>query len=189
MASAFSHAVVALAIGKLSIRRSMPSKVWWLAILCSILPDVDVLSFAFGIDYDDVLGHRGLTHSLIFAFVLAFVVVRFQFREMQAWTHMWWVLIAQFFLVTASHGLLDAMTNGGLGVAFFAPFDNTRYFLPWRPILVSPIGIVPFFSRYGLDVLISEFVWIWLPAGVVLIMVNIWRRFLGYERSKAKGWL
>src|SRR6267378_8050335 len=43
-----------------------------------------------------------------------------------------------FFLATASHGLLDAMTNGGLGVAFFAPFCDTRYFLPWQPIVVSP---------------------------------------------------
>lgn len=175
MASAFSHAVVALAIGKLSTRRSMPPKVWWLSILCSILPDIDVLSFAFGIDYGDVLGHRGLTHSLIFAFMLAFMVVRFWFREVQTWTHIWWVFIAQFFLVTASHGLLDAMTNGGLGVAFFAPFDNTRYFLPWRPVLVSPIGIVPFLSRYGLDVLISELVWIWLPVGVIVLVRKIVR--------------
>ncbi len=187
MASVFSHTVVALAIGKVSIVSSVPRKFWWLSVFCSILPDADVLSFAFGIDYGDVLGHRGLTHSLIFAFVLAFVVVRFRFREVQTWTHMWWVFIAQFFLVTASHGLLDAMTNGGLGVAFFAPFDNTRYFFPWRPVLVSPIGIVPFFSRYGLDVLLSEFMWIWLPVGVVLITVNMCQRFLGYDRSK-EGW-
>src|SRR5215831_7502105 len=51
-------------------------------------------------------------------------------------------LFAYLFLATASHGVLDAMTNGGLGVAFFSPFDTTRYFLPWRPIRVSP-------SRFG----------------------------------------
>jgi len=38
------------------------------------------------------------------------------------------------------------MTKGGLGVAFFSPFDNSRYFLPWRPIRVSPIAIHRFFS-------------------------------------------
>ena len=58
-----------------------------------------------------------------------------------------------FFLATASHGLLDAMTDGGLGVAFFSPFDNRRYFLPWTPIRVSPIGIEPFFTARGLEVL------------------------------------
>ena len=166
----------------------MSQRFWWLSVFCSILPDIDVLSFGFGINYGEVLGHRGLTHSLSFAFALGFLVVRLWFRDVQTWTPMWWMLIAHFFLVTASHGMLDAMTDGGLGVAFFAPFDNTRYFFPWRPVMVSPIGIVPFFSRYGFDVLISEFVWIWLPAGVVLIMVNIWQRFLGYDRSK-EGWL
>lgn len=33
------------------------------------------------------------------------------------------------------------LTDGGLGVAFFSPFDNKRYFLPWRPIRVSPISV------------------------------------------------
>jgi len=54
-----------------------------------------------------------------------------------------------FFLATASHGLLDAMTDGGLGVAFFVPFDKHRYFLPWTPIRVSPIGVGRFFTDRG----------------------------------------
>jgi inner membrane protein len=96
------------------------------------------------------------------------------------------VLIAHFFLVTASHGMIDAMTDGGLGVAFFAPFDNNRYFFPWRPVQVSPIGIAPFFSRYGFDVLRSEFLWIWIPVGGVLIMAKVWQRLLGYGRLKKR---
>jgi inner membrane protein len=179
MASVFSHAVVALAVGKLSKAQSMPPKFWCLSIVCAILPDIDVLSFRFGIDYGDLLGHRGLTHSLSFALVLSFVVVQVWFRDAEEWSRMWWVLIAHFFLVTASHGMLDAMTNGGLGVAFFAPFDNSRHFFSWRPVLVSPIGIVPFFSRYGLDLLISELVWIWLPVGAsVLIAKILWKKTL-----------
>ena len=186
MASVFSHAAVALAIGRLSASRSMPPRFWWLSILCSILPDADVLSFVFRIDYGDLLGHRGLTHSLSFAAMLSIVVVQIGFKDVQAWSRIWMRLIAHFFLVTASHGMLDAMTDGGLGVAFFAPFDNSRYFFPWRPVQVSPIGIAPFFSRYGLDVLVSEVVWIWMPVGVVLIMVNIWQRLLDYDGSKLK---
>ena len=56
------------------------------------------------------------------------------------------------------------MTNGGLGVAFFSPFDNRRYFLPCRPIPVSPIVASRFFSARGLAILENEFVWIWIPA-------------------------
>ncbi|MDQ6734339.1 MAG: hypothetical protein M3Z35_09540 [Nitrospirota bacterium] len=55
MASVFSHAVVALAIGKLLTTRSMSPRFWWLSILCAILPDADVLSFVFGIDCGSLL--------------------------------------------------------------------------------------------------------------------------------------
>jgi len=60
------------------------------------------------------------------------------------------------FLTTASHGFLDAMTNGGLGIAFFSPFDPTRYFFPWKPILVSPIGLGRFLSQRGAAVLAAK---------------------------------
>jgi inner membrane protein len=72
--------------------------------------------------------------------------------------------------------LLDAMTDGGLGVAFFSPFDNHRYFLPWTPIRVSPIGAARFWSARGLAVLRSEFFWIWLPAIGLAVAATAWRR-------------
>src|SRR5678815_3579050 len=72
----------------------------------------------------------------------------------------------RFTPVTASHGLLDALTNGGRGIGFFAPFSNHRYFFPWRPIQVSPIG-VGFFSPRGLRVLASEAGWIWVPSAII----------------------
>ena len=70
--------------------------------------------------------------------------------------------MAYFAAVTASHGILDALTDGGLGIAFFSPFDTHRYFFPWRPIQVSPIG-PGFFSARGVRVLASELRWIWIP--------------------------
>jgi len=176
MASAFSHAAAAFAIGKLAPFSSRPAKFWWLSIGCSLLPDADVLGMAFGVPYGDMFGHRGLTHSLVFACFLSVVVVKIWFRAVERGSRPWWQLITYFFLVTASHGILDAMTDGGLGVAFFAPFNNSRYFLPWRPVMVSPIGVGPFFSRYGLDVLLSEVVWIWAPIVMVLLMVKVFAR-------------
>jgi inner membrane protein len=81
-------------------------------------------------------------------------------------------LFAYLFMATASHGLLDAMTKGGLGVAFFSPFDNTRYFLPWRPILVSPISVTRFFTPRGFAIAQNEFLWIWIPA--ILLASGAW---------------
>jgi inner membrane protein len=90
------------------------------------------------------------------------------------------VMMIYFTLVTLSHPLLDAMTNGGSGVALFAPFSTSRYFAPWRPIQVSPIGL-RFFSERGLEVLASEIVWVWIPAFLVLLVASAYRKFMRVE--------
>ena len=175
MASAFTHAAAALALGTAFSRPGGPARFWALGALCAALPDVDVVAFRalpdvdvvafrFGVPYAHVLGHRGLTHSLLFAALLAAAVVATAFRGAE-WRGARGQLWTFFFLATASHGVLDAMTSGGRGGAFFAPLDDTRYFLPWRPILVSPIGVRRFFQGRGLAVLASELRWVWLPAG------------------------
>ena len=176
MASAFSHALVAYAIGRSHQWTVSPQRFWILTIGCSILPDVDVLAFAVGIPYGHVLGHRGLTHSFFFAFLLGVSLVRFGFPNVPLNSAAGWKLVAHFFFVTASHGILDAFTNGGRGVAFFAPFDTTRYFFPWTPVQVSPIGIANFFSDSGLRVLESEGVWIGIPVGLWLAAIRLVRR-------------
>ena len=163
MASLFSHALAALSLGTCFYRPQISKRVWVAAGLCSVLPDIDVMGFRFGIHYGDFWGHRGFTHSLLFAALVsgAAVGILCWKKDLRIGR---FPLLAYLFLATASHGLLDAMTNGGLGVAFFSPFDNTRYFLPWRPILVSPISLSRFFSRRGYAVLESELLWIWVPA-------------------------
>ena len=59
------------------------------------------------------------------------------------------------------------MTDGGRGIALLAPFDWNRYFLPWRPIRVSPIGIGRFLGPRGLAILESELVAMWIPCAAV----------------------
>jgi inner membrane protein len=171
MASVFSHAVAALGIGACFYRPGTPKRVWATGALCSVIPDIDVIGFHFGIHYGDFWGHRGFTHSLLFAALLASLVVLLAFRRAVSGLSRF-ALWTYFFLATASHGLLDAMTDGGLGVAFFSPFNNTRYFLPWRPIRVSPIGVSSFFTHRGLEVAQSELLWIWLP--VALLIASAW---------------
>jgi len=175
MASVFSHAVAALGIGACFYRPGTPTPVWVAGALCSVIPDLDVIGFHFGVHYGDFWGHRGFTHSILFAALLATLVMLIAFRQgvpglggFALWTY--------FFLATASHGLLDAMTDGGLGIAFFSPLNNTRYFLPWTPIRVSPIGISRFFSHRGLMVIQSELLWIWLPSALLIFVAFLIRR-------------
>ena len=174
MASAFSHAIVALAMGKAFQSKELSWREFVLGALCSALPDLDVIGLYFGIQYGDVWGHRGMTHSIVFAALFAGVLVALWYRYKPARTMAG--LFLYFFLCTASHGVLDAMTNGGLGVAFFSPFDTTRYFFPVRPVLVSPIGVREFFSEYGVRVLANEVIWIWLPSCVAFLVLRAIQR-------------
>jgi inner membrane protein len=169
VASAISHAVAALSIGACFYNPRIPKKVWVIGAICSVVPDIDVIGFHFGIHYGDFFGHRGFTHSLFFAAILAGAATLLcaahglpGMSRLLAWSY--------FFLAMASHGVLDAMTDGGLGVAFFSPFDNRRYFFPWRPIHVSPIGFERFFSYRGVEVLKTEFLWIWIPAAILTVI-------------------
>jgi len=180
MATVFSHALVGGIIAATLAPPKPPTRYWLLAATCAVLPDADVIAFPLGIPYSHVLGHRGLSHSLPFAALLSLLIVTVAFRA-PPWRAYRRRLLLVYFLATASHGILDAMTNGGLGIAFLAPFSDTRSFLPVRPLLTSPISPRRFISWYGVAVLRSELVWIWLP-GLILGGV-LWLRRHSRPRS------
>jgi inner membrane protein len=172
MPTIFTHAFVAAAAGRAYAgREPLPARFYLLAALCAVLPDADVLAFFFGIPYGSMFGHRGLTHSLVFALFTALAVVWTCFRRRPRRA----ALVLFFFLATASHPLLDMLTDGGRGVALLAPFSAERFFFPFRPIRVSPIG-PGFFSERGLAVISSELLWVCLPTTLAVILILLLRR-------------
>jgi len=175
MASIITHSVVALAAGKTLTSKQLGWRFWVLSLCCSWLPDTDAIGYWMGVPYADFWGHRGFSHSLLFAAIVSGIIVSCGIADPK-WMISRWVLWCYFFLVTASHGLLDAITDGGLGVALLSPFDTNRYFFPWRPLEVSPIGIRAFFSEWGVRVLRSEIVWVWLPVLFTMVFVRRFRR-------------
>ena len=165
MATPLSHLAVPLALGAALGGDLVPPALLILALACAVLPDVDALGLWLGIPYDHPCGHRGLTHSLPFAAALAGAGALFA-PTLGAEPFAAFLVL---FVSAASHGMLDALTNGGLGIAFFAPFVQRRYFLPWRVIEVSPLRPSELFSWRGLRVLHSEMRWVWVPClGVAL---------------------
>jgi len=183
VASAFTHALAAAALAHVIVpgRRGL----LLLGAVCAAAPDLDVIGFQLGAAYADVLGHRGLSHSLPCAALSAALLARaWQWREgskrllpAASVAPLSALRVGAFlFAAFASHGLLDALTNGGLGVAFFAPLTGERYFFPWQPIEVSPISVRRFFSARGWRVLQSELWVVWLPALAVAVLVSLWRR-------------
>lgn len=163
MASIFGHSVVGYTLTKI-IDNKYTKWLLLVAIFSTILPDFDVIGFKMGIPYVSPLGHRGFTHSILFAILWAFIIM---FTIGKQNKRLWfWVI----FLSTVSHGILDAMTTGGMGVGFFIPFDNDRFFFPFRVIKVSPLGIKKFFSEWGIEVILSEFKFIFIPCFIILVV-------------------
>jgi inner membrane protein len=176
MPTVFTHAIAASALG-IATRPHRPlANKWWIAAaICSMLPDADVVAFSLGIPYSHMFGHRGFSHSIAFAALTA-MFVWFLLRNDDdvkiGGLRIWTIL----FLATVSHGILDAMTSGGLGVAFFSPLSNHRYFFEWRPIRVAPIGVARFFSARALTVLQSELIFVWLPSAMLVGLSLLLRR-------------
>jgi inner membrane protein len=174
MPTSIAHAAPALALIPAFWQPGTPQRLWVLGVVCAAAPDLDVIAFAFGIPYEHPLGHRGLCHSIPFAAaaaavltLLAFPAPRSGFSRVRAWGYL--------FLATASHGVLDAFTNGGRGIALLAPFDWSRIFFAFRPIEVSPLRVGAFLSTRGLSILANEFLWVWLPFGVLGAALLLWR--------------
>jgi inner membrane protein len=130
--ASIGHVAVGLVAARIYDRDRVlrwPSAVTWSAL--ALLPDVDVVGFALGVEYADPWGHRGATHSAAFAAALGLAIglcARWFARPVTR--------TACFaILVLVSHPFLDTMTDGGLGCALWYPFDLTRYFAPWRPTI------------------------------------------------------
>jgi inner membrane protein len=130
----------------------------------ALLPDADVIGFALGVRYADPWGHRGATHSLLFALLVALLVAGVA-RALRGPALRTGLLAL---LAVGSHGLLDTFTDGGLGAALLWPFRETRYFAPWHPLPVAPIGAGMLSSR-GLYVLAVELV-AFLPLWTVALL-------------------
>ncbi len=185
MPTVITHAFIAGITGKAIVKKTVPLRFWLIAVICSIIPDADVIGFKLGIQYNDFFGHRGFFHSLFFAFVLSLLISLVFFRSQKIFSFGWWKYVATFFLIGASHDLLDAFTSGGLGIALLSPFDNTRFFFPWTPIKVSPISLNIFFSRWGFQVVAFEIKYIWLPLLFMLVCLKTVMFFWNKKRQKS----
>lgn len=185
MPTIVSHSFIAFVLGK--IFRGSPSfpewigsyKFWLFSFACSILPDIDVIPMSLGVPYAHMFGHRGFSHSILFVLLVAFIFAYVGFREVKLNNKQWLLLLIYFFFLGLSHILLDALTNGGLGIGFFMPFDSTRYFFSYRPIRASPFSFLRFFNSEGQKILVSELIWVWIPSVIFLVIV----KFVGALRN------
>ena len=132
----------------------------------SLFPDADVIAFALRIPYEAEWGHRGASHSLLLALLLGIACGLMLARGRGHGQRLRVLIVAT--LVAISHGLLDALTDGGLGVALLWPWSHERIFFPLRPLPVAPIGLRLLGPR-GLSVIAHELLYF-----VPLLLWTLW---------------
>lgn len=163
MPTVFSHTAVPLAVGLGLGRASIPPRLLLAGVALSVMPDLDTIALRAGIPYEVMLGHRGATHSLTFAVGVS-LLGACACRALRAGIgRAFWFLL----LAAVSHGVLDAFTTGGYGIAFLWPWSTLRYSAPLHLIEVAPLTLSRLLSPRGATVLASELFWVWLPCGLV----------------------
>ena len=135
-----------------------------LLVAAAYAPDLDVLAFRLGIPYGAPFGHRGAAHSIIVGVSVGIAIGVLGWRlGVRAG-----VAIAAGVFVVGSHGILDAFTDGGRGIALWWPLSDERVFASWRPIPVSPIGLRVFAPR-GVAVMARETI-LFLPLFLIALL-------------------
>ena len=177
MPSAIGHAIFALSLSPFRPYNNKLLLSLILAMVCSTIPDLDVIGFEAGIRCGAVWRPRGFSHSFLFSLITGIAVSYLFFNEECETKTDRFLISFFFFIITLSHGLLDAMTDGGLGVGFFIPVNNERFFFPIRPIPVSSMHIEAFFTSFGFSIFKQEMKFIGFVTGLVILSGYYWRKY------------
>jgi inner membrane protein len=181
MPTVFTHAAVPLAVGLGLGRERIPVRLLALGVAASVVPDLDSVVYRLGVPYEVTLGHRGVTHSLVFAVGLALLgACAFRLLRTGFGQAFWFLLLA-----AASHGLLDACTTGGYGVTLLWPWSTQRYAAPLQVIEVAPLTLSRLLSPRGATVLASELRWVWLPCALAALGLAAVRWYRGPRPASA----
>ncbi len=183
MPTPLTHFIAGAAISQVSPKtRGRHLRYAFVFGILAALPDLDFTAFFLGIPYGHPLCHRGFSHSLAFAAVLG-IIGALILRADRNGARSFWITAMVAGVAAASHGLLDMVTNGGLGVGILMPFDGGRFFLPFRPILVSPFSPATFFAVVG-SIIRSEILWVWLPLAVGSTALQCGRKLWNKGRDR-----
>jgi len=153
-----THIALGACIGEVLLGHKIGKKALLLGAFAQSIPDFDFISSSWLSSAEELLAHRGLTHSLFFVLIiapLAGIILHSSFRRTVSVPD-----FSSFFLIEMLvHLFLDAFNNYGVG--WFEPFKSTR---------------VSFNTVYVADIIMTS---VPLLAFVVLLVISaksIYRR-------------
>lgn len=134
----FTHIALGACIGEAMLGKKIGKRAMILGAIAQSLPDIDFVASFFTSTSENLLAHRGFTHSLLFAMLVTPVIAIAAERSHRPFNVSLkrWML---FFGVQAlCHVFIDAFNN--YGTAWFEPFSHLR--ISFNAIYVAD----PFFS-------------------------------------------
>jgi inner membrane protein len=144
-----THIVVGAAVGEIFVGKQLRRKALWWGMVAQSLPDIDVIASLWTSPSEDLLAHRGFTHSLLFlamaAFFCSLISERWHRKHdiaFRSWLLFWGVEIL-------IHLFLDCMNAYGTGL--LEPFSHKRF--SFNVIFVAD----PFFSVWTALALLAVF--------------------------------
>lgn len=155
-----THIALGACMGEAFAGKKLGKKAMIWGAVAQSLPDIDFVASAWMKTSDEVLAHRGFTHSFLFCFLaaplLAFFAEKWH-RSAGISFRKWWLF---FGIAIFIHVLIDAFNNYGVG--WFEPFSHQR---------------ISFNSIYVADPFLSVWPAIALAALLILKRTNKRRRF------------
>ncbi|WP_462317293.1 metal-dependent hydrolase [Marinilabilia sp.] len=132
-----TQTVLGAALGEIVLGRKAGNKAILWGAVGGLIPDLDIFVSPFFSEVDGLFVHRGFSHSLIFAFILAplmgWLIHHIHKKKMDIKRREWTILV---FWAVLTHPLLDYFTTYGTGA--FLPFHSHR-------VELSTIAIVDIF--------------------------------------------
>lgn len=158
--------VLGAAVGEAALGKKVGNKALLWGAVAGTIPDLDVfyIQLIGGGAIEEIVLHRGFSHSILFAFMMApllgWLVHRLHRKKKEASVWGWTVL---FFWAIFTHPLLDSLTT--YGTQLFLPFSDYR-------VSISSVFVVDLF--YTLPFLLS------VIALSFINRTNGWRKKINY---------
>jgi inner membrane protein len=156
-----THIAIGACIGDLFLGKKIGKKAMLYGAIAASLPDIDFVASFWLNTTDDLLAHRGFTHSFLFGFLFILLLAylfRHRHRVENISLRTWLLFMGT---AIASHLFLDAFNAYGIG--WFEPFSHRR--ISFHVIFVAD----PFFS-------------VWPAIAAVFLL------FLNRNSGKRKAW-
>ena len=119
-----THIVVGACIGEVALGKQLGKKAMLYGAVAQSIPDIDFIASFWLPTAENLLAHRGLTHSFFFALVVAPAIgyiMKLTYRRSDISLRKWII----FFLIQVfSHDFIDAFNAYGTG--WFEPFSSER---------------------------------------------------------------